>query len=738
MGLWPLFRNSQSTTIQLAGPAPETKLPKDDLIRELGGTGTQIFGGFLSQEDYNSDLNSSKMYDVYDKMRKADGTVRAGLNVAKLPLLRTDWYVEPASDNEQDVQIAADIEENLLCGMTISWHDFLRHALLHLDFGSMPFEKVWEVRDGRIQIRKLAPRMPKTVVKWLVDDTGGFAGITQGMVSNAGYVQVDIPSEKCLVFVNEREGSDYRGTSVLRAAYKHWYMKDRMYIIDAISQEKRGLGVDVGKLSSTVTKGQRQEAERALMTIRSHEKNYLIEPDWLDYRVEGLGRGASRDGLPSIEHHDVQILRSILAEFVAMGQSGGSLAMHRDKSTFFLMALEAIAENICETMNRYLIPQMVAYNYPNIGEFPELHHSRLDTREIGVLADAVSKFVSASALTVDREIEQDIRALLEFPELPDDDDVGEAPAPDADSPAAEESLLSAQHRNLRRFRTRRNARIYANGGRIPPSKRAPGRVAQYSASQRTSRITARFTTGGVRVDFGKLDQLLNDAEDAIMKSMNEVQKRQIQTLLRLASSIIAKGDLQKVGTISVPYKQDLAEAAFSVLSDLYLQGQKEVQTELSSQNPVLVFAEPVDVSSKQDVLTFLRYKAEAMAALFADKLKSAFVWNVLDQAKSGEYNGPALEAAFNSISEREARKIAGGTVGEAFNFGRNTAAEQSANHIKRVEYSALLDSGTCGPCNEADGKTFAYGSAEMDQYKPPYAACEGKGNCRCILVFVTE
>jgi len=304
---------------------------------ELGGTGTSLFGGMLREEDHNSDLESSRMYDVYDRMRRSDGQVKAALSVMKLPLLAAPWTLTPASTDPKDVEIAATLQDQLMEQMTVTWHDTLRHALMSLDFGSMPFEKVWELRDGgspaaRVAIRKLAPRMPRTISEWLVDDTGGFGGVQQTFVTNDGTVkEVTIPAEKSLVFVHEREGSNYRGVSALRAAYKHWYMKDKMYVIDAVTQEKRGLGVDVAHLNQNATATQKREAQSAMMALRAHEKNYLIEPEWLTYRVEGVGRGNTRDSLPSIEHHDTAILRAILAEFIAMGPSGGSLAMHKDK-----------------------------------------------------------------------------------------------------------------------------------------------------------------------------------------------------------------------------------------------------------------------------------------------------------------------------------------------------------------------------------------------------------------------
>lgn len=397
---------------------PPRASPPD--FSERGAPGTQIFGGTMQQQDYNPDLQAPACYDVYDRMRLADGQVRAGLAVVKLPILRAHWEVEPASDSAEDKMIA-EICERDLRGMTTSFAASLRQILLHLDYGSMPFEPVWEVReDGLVHLRKLAPRMPRSILKWLVDETGGFAGIQQGAVKASGWSTVDIPADKIVLFVNEQEGSNFRGTSMLRAAYKHWFYKDGHYRIDAIANERRGVGMDIGTIKAGVDNKEQVKAglERALVTAHAHEKMYFVEDEEnFTYRVDtGGARGGANAIMSTIEHHDLRILRSILAEFLNMGsQSTGSLAMHKDKSSFFLMALEATSDNIAETLTTHLLRRWVGYNW-RVKEYPRMKYSRLDTRDTASIAEAVSKLVTAKALTPGGKTEKELRVLMDLPE----------------------------------------------------------------------------------------------------------------------------------------------------------------------------------------------------------------------------------------------------------------------------------------------------------------------------------
>lgn len=407
-----------------------TPSPARPILQELGAPGTSITGGFLQQQDYNPDLTAPACYDIYDKMRLSDGQVGAALAVIKLPILRAHWAVEAASDKAEDRMIAEFCERDLR-SMTTSFAATLRQIMLHLDYGSMPLEECWEVRDdGLVHLRKLAPRMPRTIVQWLVDENGGFAGIKQGAIKASGYTVASIPDGKIALFINEQEGANFRGISVLRRAYKHWYYKDGMYRIDAIANEKRTVGIDIGtiKPGAADKAALKPELERALMTLHAHEKNYIVEDEEnYSYRLEtGGARGNANAIMASIEHHDWHILRSVIAEFIGMGTgSTGSRAMHRDKTSFFLMALEATSDNIAETITSYLLKRWVGYNW-RVKEYPRMKYSRLDTRDTVQIAEAVNKLVSVGALTPGQRTEDELRAVLDMP--PEDEPYEPEPA----------------------------------------------------------------------------------------------------------------------------------------------------------------------------------------------------------------------------------------------------------------------------------------------------------------------
>jgi hypothetical protein len=83
------------------------------------------------------------------------------------------------------------------------------------------------------------------------------------------------------------------------------------------------------------------------------------------------------------------------------------------------------------------------------------------------------------------------------------------------------------------------------------------------------------------------------------------------------------------------------------------------------------------------------------------------------------------------LSERELRDMAGFSVGEAFNLGRQAQASEMG--VKNVTSSALMDDNTCDYCRGMDGKSWVPGEEPANE--PPYDECEGRDRCRCVWVY---
>lgn len=412
-------------TDRAAEPSKELAETSNISFAEIGTSSPSPFTSFVRQE-YNAKLRGLRGLEVYDQMRRSDGTVRGTLRLIKTPVLGARWFVEPASDSERDKAVADFVHKCLTEYMSISFPQLLTEALLMCDFGYYMFEKVWEPRiiDGqpRIVWKKLAPRHPMDVKQWHLDSGGGPRAVS--MYAPHDFVpniyggpqsltdDIVIPINKLLVFTFDKEADNIQGISVLRSAYKHWYFKDQLYKIDAIQKERHGIGIPVIKLPVGFKREDRVAAEDLGRNLRTNERAHVVLPpnwDLIFAKVEGN----PVDAMKSIEHHDARIRENILATFLSEHRGG----VRTEDQALFLKATRFIADVVCDTFNHYAIPQLVDFNFSRgLSGYPKLRARRIgESEDQRTLSFTIRNMVGAGVIEPDDVLEAFVRKELDLP-----------------------------------------------------------------------------------------------------------------------------------------------------------------------------------------------------------------------------------------------------------------------------------------------------------------------------------
>jgi phage gp29-like protein len=515
------------------------ELPPQQLRSELGfgGSGVGYLLTNLGADEYLPELSFPRSIAVYTRMRRSDATVQALELAINLPIRATDWDVQPASNDPTAKEAADLVYDNLFGGMTHTFDDFLRDALLALFYGFVVFEKVFEERDDYIVWRKFAARHPQTIERFLFDETGGLAGVRQvGFDPRGRFRQVDIPIEKLLVFIWRRELGNPYGVSVLRAAYKHWFLKDLAYKLQAIALERWAVGIPVGKVPAGTSEQDKQTFLQMLEAMRGHERAAMVLPE--DYSVELIGAEAGQRAnqafVEAIQHHDTMIVKAALAQFLNLGTGDvGSWALSRDHSQLFLMGLNAVAQWFADHINRYAIPQLCRLNFgEDFTDFPELTFADLRlVLQREVLAEAVSKLVQTGILTPDRSLQEWVRDVFDLPPLPEEQpEEVELPAP--------ETTASSEWR-------------VASGN---------GRKNQSPVANRQS----QFSDPLGLIQGATLRSLSDTTITAAEQSLRNLLRQQIDALMEQVRKLVADADagkpssLRELGRLSVP--QHLVDA----------------------------------------------------------------------------------------------------------------------------------------------------------------------------------
>ncbi|OZD48639.1 hypothetical protein CH252_19115 [Rhodococcus sp. 06-1477-1B] len=423
-------------------------------MAEIGYQATALVGwqAMYDEAETDPDLQWPQSNKIFDQMRRDDPQAMSTMRAVILPLLEAEWVLEATGvrDEVRD-QIADDLglpvkamptKAPLRTKGRFSWEDFLRLAVTgKLTFGHSVFEQVYDVDAfGRAHLAKLAWRPPRTISGFEIAADGGLVAVHQygaltvgkalgnGTFTAAAVGDVRIPVNRLVVFVNEREGPNWTGVSLLRSAYKMWILKDRTLRVMALADERNGLGLPV------VTSPPPPE-----------NASYEQKVDWLDAEIaRGLemaknARAGVRSGaslahggqlafvgvtgeLPDLEAHiryyDEQISKAVLAHFLTLGgdKSTGSYALGDTFASFFVKSLNALARQIASVIQQHVIEDLVDANWGSTEPAPRLVPPKIGA-EHPATAEAIRALLESRAITWDPTLEAHLRQTYGLPLL---------------------------------------------------------------------------------------------------------------------------------------------------------------------------------------------------------------------------------------------------------------------------------------------------------------------------------
>jgi hypothetical protein len=409
--------------------------PTSEIGHAAGGSSSSGWWDAPSDEE-TPELRWPNSTRVYDAMRRQDAQVASVLRAVSMPVMRTPWRIDPAGARDE---VVAHIAEDL--GLPIvgdpagvdgrprtrdrfSWAHHLEQALLDLAFGHMYFEQLYRLdAAGRVRLRKLGPRMPRTLSAINVADDGGLISIeqyppttstsTMSTITGRGRSArpIVIPVSRLVAYVHQREAGDWTGKSLLRPAYKHWLLKDRLLRVQTMAIERNGLGmpVYVGAEGEKNLEGGRELAEG----WRAGDEAGVAVPYGAKLLLQGV-EGAVPDANPPIRYHDEQIAKSVLAHLLTLGQQTGSWALGRTFEELLTSSLQAVGELHRDTAQQHVVEDLVDLNWGPDETAPRLVFEEIGSRQSADAA-ALKSLADAGILLPDKSLEEAVRELLGLP-----------------------------------------------------------------------------------------------------------------------------------------------------------------------------------------------------------------------------------------------------------------------------------------------------------------------------------
>jgi hypothetical protein len=318
--------------------------------------------------------------------------------------------------------------------------------------------------DGKIGWSKLALRGQDTILKWFFDEEGDVTGMTQQPWFGG---LIDIPIEKLLLFRPRAWKNNPEGYSILRSAYRPWWFTKRLEEQEAISLERMSGTPEYrvpNELLEAAAAGSADalaalEAFKRIVTgIKVDEQMGLITPS--DTYVDGDGKHSNvpmyefrynvpagsktqANFDPSIERYKLDIMTSVLADFLVLGHSSrGTQSLAVTKVDLFFQATEGWLGSNAAVLNQDGIRRLWDLNGLPEDTMPQLvpeMPKRVDMDSLGTYVLQLSQ--AGARLFPDDDLENYLRDVADLPELSEGqlEGVGGVEGP-ASSPEAVDQL----------------------------------------------------------------------------------------------------------------------------------------------------------------------------------------------------------------------------------------------------------------------------------------------------------
>lgn len=657
---------------------------------------------------------------VYDRMRKF-GKVRQTYAAATLPIRKARFFVRPNGARDEVVQ---DVAENL--GLPIegedterrptrmrgrfSWHQHVRLALLHLIYGHMFFEQVYDLDEdsGLYRLHKLAPRFPQSISDMKVARDGGLEWIKQfpagtdhllgASGSIIGSTGILGGGKKLLVdwlvaYVHEQEGGNWFGHSILRACYMHWLLQQRAYRTDLSSKERFASPVPNMQAVESVTPAQLSEAQEIASRFRAGEFAGLATPKGFKLELVGISGGLP-DALATAKHHGEEIPNSMLQQLLNLGHSEhGSRALGEEFTDVYHMSLQAILDELLDTANLHIVEDLVDVNFGEAERAPLIGATPIGTDQT-ITAESIRGLIEAGALKADKPL----RAWLR--------DRHRMPAEDENEPEPPGEPVTARRRRRRQDSLRAAA-----------------------LSREPSPLELQAKT-----DFEAIQATWEDALAGLVDTWkNDVRALQIEELVAQITALVDAGDIDALGALSVETGAG-EQIIAGVMVDLAEEAAEEAAREAGRQGTKV--ATP-DLTRAEALLA---KRAAATDQLLGSALSEAAgrrALAVTTEGSSGAEVATKVREHLEGLTDTYLTDQLGGSLTSAQNTGRFEVMREA--DPERFLASELLDAVTCENCADVDGREFdSLEDAEALYPTGGYVDCLGGPRCRGTIVAIYE
>ena len=694
--------------------------PKN-LTSEIGFAGDIVFESFDREESRTDEISIKD----YRRMLDSDTTVEALYNIFTMSILAATYHIDADSEDADEAQ-AEFVRRNLLepphkGGMQTPMNLFIDQSLIAIYEGFALFEKVYELRDGKLVLKRLAHR-DSTTLTLIRDDVGGFGGAKQRTTDATGaFQEVTIPAYKSFLFTYGKNRNYLYGRSAFKSLYPRYDKKRRLEYLDSVALQADAIKPKVLKrtVDGVVSEQLKKARNKALEVLGRLGKHNSVASIPYGYDLDVLNT-EGRDPHQSIERQNSEMARAFHASIVLTATQGsasnvGSYSLSTNQKDLLQTAITGVMRILEAHINQYLIADLIDLNFAE-RHYPEFHFDTPDESIISAVFEAFKLLIQKDKISDDiaTGIEESTATRLGI----DLDAIKKRRQEDS-----KDDLKKVDDDN------NDNDKSGGNGGDADKFLDENDKIDEVVPSEPHEHTT--------------VDRDLTDAEkrvkfDAIEKWMAE-QEASFET--------VATEELRKaVADISLDEDFTLPSSYSALIAKYYRTAYNYGKLSAADEQklPAPAIKAELKAREKQYVDFIINLQTEDVRNIIAgEKLKRPINLadddvdeEVVDTTGSNSIDEPTRRAMLESIESLAGAWITQavlGTKGTIISQGMNDGRDDSFASFDEdddtavYQWSALMEKNTCPICAELDGKVISANERKTMFQRPPKHI-----NCRCI------
>ena len=376
-------------------------LLEDRRKRTMNATASGVeidFGRYLYEK--NKKLQGDERWSEYAAMVN-DPAVTSALRGVSLPLIKAEWEIKPASDDERDVEIAEFCAANLLrqpsdrfgseffC--TTPWRSQRLPEILDcLESGYSMFAKSTRVVNNKLVYDRLQWLEPSSVdpMGWKLDKNDNIEQVKRTYADALDVFKYLDPLEawQISMYTHGFKGARYEGRAFIRPMWGAFTRKSFVDKMKAIWSQKVGAPAPYGFWPDGWTTEDKTRFVEFIEQNRGSTptENYFAGPQGKDGKDPVVGyAGVEADldrGFTSIINgENSEIARAGGNKSMMLGETeSGSRSLGDSQGLQEMIMVEALGQMIAEQMThgvgnlRGEVEELTDWNYGNVRSYPEV------------------------------------------------------------------------------------------------------------------------------------------------------------------------------------------------------------------------------------------------------------------------------------------------------------------------------------------------------------------------------